>query len=131
MIAVVSYCIGCILLQIWVDSRFDLKIHDSTYVNKLPSSGGRRLGVIVPIHSREMAGAMEKLRHWSAKCSESIANNIDLVLYSTKAFPNDLEFTLKQVEDATPCFGTPKMVSANLPQQVCTVYSVRFIVCGV
>ncbi|CAM9703618.1 unnamed protein product, partial [Ascophyllum nodosum] len=106
----------------------DPMIDDWARIN-LPSR--EKLGVVVPVHSRDMARAVEKLRLWPAKCTQGIVDkSIDLVLYYTnnKAVPHDLEQTLQQaVEASYSCFRSAKMVSAQLnreldPQAIPFVY---------
>lgn len=55
------------------------------------------------------------MQRWPAKCPEGTAKKMDLVLYFTKATPNDGEL-LSQLRDS--CFGTTKMISAQLTPEV-------------
>lgn len=115
--AVATYIAGCILLQVWVHMRFgrDTTKQPRLYSKRL-SRDNRRLGVVVPVHSRDSSRAFKSLQRWPAECPEGMAEKMDLVLYFTKATPNDEEL-LSKLGDS--CFGTVKMISAQLAPEVC------------
>lgn len=114
--AVITYLVGCILLQVWVHTRFGRETTKQPRLySKRLSRDGRRLGVVVPIHSREVSRAFKSLRRWPAKCPEGMSKKMDLVLYFTKAAPNQGEL-LSQLGDS--CFGTTKTITAQLTPEV-------------
>lgn len=76
--------------------------------------GKPTLGIVLPLFAEERIHAVDALKRWPTKCSETTRSRIDLILYLAEELPLDFDRQLGDASASTSCFKKTKVVSASL-----------------
>lgn len=119
---VLCYTFGALVL--WVSRRAEGDGEEDQDIGMRLRQGsiGRKMAVVVPVHDGDKLRAMDAISRWPHDRHRNTLENMDLVIY--KAEPpqggpdGDADLLSKVPHEASTCFRSIKIVSANLLPEV-------------
>lgn len=114
----VALCLSGLFLQAWTEPSLERGQKPDPINSETHSISKPMLGIVLPLLAEEMADAVESLRHWPKKCTETTLSRMDVIFYFAGGIPNHFDIKVGEITESLSCFKTTKAVSSALNSEV-------------